>query len=540
MAGLAATLGSGAMTNPISDVLKSEVILAIGTDTTGNHPIIANYILEAVHRHGVKLLVIDPRHINLVNHSTLWLQHNPGTDVALINGLMHIIIKENLQDQAYIDERMEGFEELKSCVEKYNPEYVSSITGVPEEKLYDAARLYGKATPGAILYTMGITQHTTGTDNVKSCANLAMLCGNVGKEGGGVNPLRGQNNVQGACDMGGLPNVFPGYQAVTVDEVRKKFADAWQVEGFPPTPGLTVTEMLNAAESGQVKAMYIMGENPVLSDPDKHHIEKCIESLDFFVVQDIFLTETAKLADVVLPATCFAEKDGTVSNTERKVQRVRKAVEPPGEAREDIWIISEISKRMGYTMPSTNPEKIMEEINLLTPSYKGITYKRIENGGICWPCLNEEHPGTPVLHVGKFARGKGLFFAIDYIPPAETVDDEYPFLLSTGRVPEHFHTGTMTRRGTGLNRLCPEPLAQMNFEDAERLGIKDGDYIEITSRRGSIKVKVWITERSKLGMVFVPFHFHEAPANILTHAIVDPVAKIPEFKVSAVNIKLAS
>jgi formate dehydrogenase major subunit len=540
VAGLAATLGSGAMTNPISDVLKTEVILAIGTDTTGNHPIIANYIMEAVHRNGVKLLVIDPRHIELVDHADLWLQHNPGSDVALINGLMHIIIKENLQDQTYIDERTEGFEELKTCVEKYTPEYVSSITGISEEDLHAAARLYAEAEPAAILYTMGITQHTTGTDNVKSCANLSMLCGNVGKVGGGVNPLRGQNNVQGACDMGGLPNVFPGYQAVTVDDVRKKFADAWGVEGFPSTPGLTITEMFDAAESGKVKALYVMGENPVLSDPDKHHIEHCIESLDFFVVQDIFLTETAKLADVVLPATCFAEKNGTVSNTERRVQRVRKAVEPPGEAREDTWIISEISRRMGYTMSATTPEKIMGEINLLTPSYKGITYKRIEKGGISWPCPDEDHPGTPVLHVGKFARGKGLFFAIDYIPPAEEVDDEYPFLLSTGRVPQHFHTGTMTRRGTGLNRLCPEPIAQLNPEDAEKLNVSEGEFIEITSRRGSIKLKTWLTERSKPGMVFVPFHFHEAPANILTHAKVDPVAKIPEFKVSAVKVKKAS
>jgi len=528
------------MTNPISNVLKSEVILAIGTNTTCNHPIIANYVMEAIHRHGVELLVADPRRIELVDHAALWLRHNPGSDVALINGLMHIIIKENLQDQAYIDERMEGFDELKSCVEKYTPEHVSSITGVPEEDLHAAARLYAKAEPAAILYTMGITQHITGTDNVKSCANLAMLCGNVGKEGGGVNPLRGQNNVQGACDMGGLPNVFPGYQAVTVDDVRKKFADAWGVEGFPSTPGITVTEMFSGGETGQIKALYVMGENPVLSDPDKHHIEKGIEGFEFFVVQDIFLTETAKLADVVLPATCFAEKDGTVSNTERKVQRVRKAVEPPGEAREDTWIISEIAKRMGYTMSASTPEKIMEEINLLTPSYKGITYKRIEKGGISWPCPDEDHPGTPVLHMGKFARGKGLFFAIDYIPPAEPVDDEYPFLLSTGRNPQHFHTGTMTRRGTGLNRLCPEAIAEINPVDAEALNISGGEFIEITSRRGSIKVKVKLTERSKPGMVFMPFHFHEAPANILTHSIVDPVAKIPEFKVSAVKINKAA
>lgn len=540
MAGLAATFGSGAMTNPIRDILKSEVILITGTNTTENHPIIANYILEAVTRRGAKLIVVDPRRIDLVNYATLWLQQNPGSDVAWINGLMHIILKENLQDQAYIDERTEGFEELKSCVEKYTPEYVSSISGIPEEDLYAAARLYAKADPGSILYTMGITQHITGTDNVKSCANLAMLCGNVGKEGGGVNPLRGQNNVQGACDFGGLPNVFSGYQAVTIDEVRKKFEDAWQVQGLPSTPGLTVTEMFGAAESGEIKGIYVMGENPVMSDPDKQHIEHCIEKLDFFVVQDIFLTETARMADVVLPAACFAEKDGTVTNTERFVQRVRKAVEPPGEAREDTWIISEISKRMGYTMAAVDAPAIMEEINRLTPSYGGITYKRIEKDGLHWPCPNEEHPGTPVLHTDKFARGKGLFFAIDYKPPFETADEEYPFVLSTGRVSEHYHTGTMTRRGTGLTRLYPELLAEINPSDSEKLNISDGDYMKITSRRGSIKVKALISERPSAGLIFVPFHFHEAPANVLTHTAIDPVAKIPEYKVSAVKIKKAS
>jgi len=527
------------MTNPISDVLISEVILIIGTNTTENHPIIANYIYEAVSKRGAKLLVIDPRRIKMVEHSTLWLRHNPGSDVALINGLMHIITKENLQDQAYIDERTEGFEELKNRVEKYTPEHVSSITGVDAEDLYAAARLYAQADPGAILYTMGITQHTSGVDNVKSLANLAMLCGNVGKPGGGVNPLRGQNNVQGACDMGGLPNVFPAYQPVATDEVRDKFAAAWNVPGFPSNIGLTMTEMFPGAETGQVKGIYIMGENPMMSDPNRHHIEHCINKLEFLVVQDIFLTETARLADVVLPAACFAEKNGTVTNTERMVLRVRKAVEPPGEAKDDAWIISEISKRMGYTMPAVGAEAIFEELRLVTPSYGGITYQRIEQNGINWPCPNEEHPGTPVLHMGQFTRGKGLFFAIDYRQPFEVTDDEYPFVLTTGRVEQHYHTGTMTRRGTGLNRLCPEGLVEIHPTDAEKLDLSDGDYLEITSRRGSIKMKAWLTERPGPGMIFVPFHFHEAPANILTHSEVDPVAKIPEFKVSAVKINKA-
>jgi formate dehydrogenase alpha subunit len=535
VAGLAATFGSGAMTNPMRDLLKAEVILITGTNTSETHPIIANYMYEAISKHGAKLIVADPRRIDMVRHATLWLQQRSGTDVAWINGLMHIIIKENLQDQAYIDERTEAFAELKSCVEKYTPEIVTSITGITEENLYSAARLYAKADPASICFTMGITQHTTGTDNVKSLANLAMLCGNVGREGGGVNPLRGQNNVQGSCDMGGLPNVFPAYQPVVSDEVRQKFAKAWEVDGLPSNIGLTVTEMFAGAETGRVKGLYIMGENPMMSDPDIHHIEHCIGELEFLVVQDLFLTETAKLADVVLPAACFAEKDGTFTNTERRVTRVRKAVEPPGEAKDDALIISEISKRMGYTMPSV-AEDIMEEIRMVTPSYNGITYSRLEEGGLHWPCLNEEHPGTPILHIGQFTRGKGLFFAIDYIPPTEVIDDEYPFVLNTGRVSEHYHTGTMTRRGTGLNRLCPEALVEINPTDAEALDLSDGDFLEINSRRGSIKIKAHLTRRTNIGTVFVPFHFHEAAANILTHTYVCPVAKIPGFKVSAVKI----
>ncbi len=527
------------MTNPISDVLKSEVILATGTNTDENHPIIANYVKEAVMRKGVKLLVIDPRRISLVDHAVLWLRPRPGTDVAWINGLMHIIVKEGWHAKEYVDERTEGFEELMAHLESYTPRQVSMITGLSVDELYAAARLFGNARPASILYAMGITQHTTGTDNVKSLANLAMLCGNIGVDGGGVNPLRGQNNVQGACDMGCLPNVFSGYQAVTDENNIKKFAGAWGELKIAPKPGLTVTEMFGAAESGRIKAIHVMGENPVLSDPDQQHLEHCIHCLDFFVVQDIFLTETARLADVVLPATCFAEKDGTFTNTERLVQRVRKAVEPPGDAKEDAWIISEISKRMGYAMPAA-AEEIMREINSLTPSYGGITYERLEQAGLVWPCPDKNHPGTPVLHRGKFSRGKGQFFSIPFKPPFESADIGYPFTLSTGRVLEHYHTGTMTRRGTALNRLYPELLAEINPYDAEKLGISEGDYVRITSRRGHIRVKAHLSERSQRGMVFVPFHFHEAAVNLLIHAEVDPVSKIPEYKVSAVRIEKAA
>lgn len=539
MAGLAASFGSGAMTNPIADLLKSEVILVTGSNTTECHPIFANYIKEAVLRKGAKLIVVDPRKIDLVDYADIWLRAKPGTDIAWINGLILLIIKENLQASEYIKERTEGFEELKAAVEKYTPQYVSGITGIPASDLMEAARAYGKAKPASILYTMGITQHITGTDAVKSLANLAMLCGNVGVPGGGVNPLRGQNNVQGACDLGALPNVFTGYQPVTGDEVREKFEEAWGVNNLPRTPGLTVTEMFSAAEEGKVKAIYIMGENPLLSDPDMNHIEHCLKSLEFLVVQDIFLTETAKYADVVLPATSFAEKEGTFTNSERRVQRVRKAVSPPGEAREDYRIICELSGRMGYPMDYKGPEDIMEEIRSVTPSYAGITCQRIEGAGIPWPCPDEGHQGTPILHIEKFVRGKGLFFAIDYKPPAEPTDEEYPFLLTTGRVLQHYHTGTMTRKGRGLNMLYPELLAEINTDDAVHLGIGSGEFIRIASRRGDIKVKSLISERPGRGVIFVPFHFSESPANALTINALDPIAKIPEYKVCAVKVEKA-
>ena len=536
MAGLAASFGSGAMTNPIADVLKSEAILVTGSNTTENHPIFANYIKEAVLKNRTRLIVVDPRKIELVEHSHIWLRPRPGTDIAWINGLMHIIVKENLPAAEYIKERTEGFEELKACVEKYNPEYVSELTGIPVDDLHRAACLYAKAKPASILYTMGITQHITGTDNVKSLANLAMLCGNIGVEGGGVNPLRGQNNVQGACDLGALPNVFTGYQQVANKDLRNKFAKAWGVDILSETPGLMLTEIFPAVEKGDVKAIYIMGENPLLSDPDTNHVKHVVKSLDFLVVQDIFLTETAELADVVLPGVSFAEKEGTVTNSERKVQRIRKALNPIGEAREDYRIICDLSKKMGYPMDYNGPEKIMKEICAVTPSYAGITYDRLEEGGIAWPCPTEDHSGTPVLHIGKFARGKGQFFAIDHKEPDELPDNEYPFLLTTGRVLEHYHTGTMTRQGKGLSMLCPEAMAEVNPEDAVDLGIQSGDMIQVASRRGDIKVKTSVSERPGKGVIFLPFHFKESPVNVLTNSSLDPIAKIPEYKVCAVKI----
>ena len=526
------------MTNSIEEIEFTDLILATGTNTTENHPVISSRVKRAVRQRGAKLIVIDPREIDLVKYATLWLRQKPGTDVAVFNGMMNVIISEGLLAKEYVENRTEGFDALKAVVAKYTPEYVEKISGVPAEDLRKAARLYATAKAASILYCMGITQHSTGTDNVKSVANLAMLCGMVGIEGGGVNPLRGQNNVQGACDMGALPNVFPAYQPVASDEARAKFEKAWNAT-LPAKPGKTIVELMDAAHKGEIKALYVMGENPMISDPDITHVEAALKHLDLLIVQDILLTETAKLADVVLPSACFAEKDGTFSNTERRVQRIRKAVEPPGQAKADWEILSAIATKMGYPMEYASAEAIMEEIRTVTPSYAGITYARIEKEGIQWPCPNTDHPGTRFLHKDRFSRGRGLFHAIEYIPPAELPDDEYPMLLSTGRVLYQYHTGTMTRLGKGTTERYPESLAEIHPADAAKLGIEDGQRVRVTSRRGTVEAKAKVTGRSDQGMVFMTFHFHEAAVNLLTNPALDPVAKIPEYKVCAVRVEAA-
>lgn len=540
MAGLAAAFGSGAMTNTIGDLEKAGVILLTGSNTTENHPVISSFIKRAVKFKGTKLIVVDPRRIKLTGFAHRWLRHNLGTDVAWINGMMHVIIKENLHDKEFVNARTEGFEQLRDMVKKFTPEYVEKITGIPAQQLAEAARTYAKAKAASIVYCMGITQHISGTDNVKSLANLSMLCGNLGIEGGGVNPLRGQNNVQGACDMGGLPNVFTGYQPVNNTDAVKKMEDAWKVTGLSTKVGLKVTEMLPKAHSGELKALYIIGENPLVSDPDLTHAKKSIEHLDFLVVQDIFLTETAQLADVVLPSACFAEKDGTFANTERRVQLVRKAVAAPGQAKEDWWITCEIAKRMGYSMEYKNAEAIMKEISAVTPSYAGISYDRIAYEGIHWPCPTKDHPGTPILHTAQFPIGKGKFHAIDFIPPAESTDEEYPLYLTTGRVLYHYHTKTMTGKVEGLNERSPGSFVEISFKDAMKHGLKNGDKVEIASRRGSIKAAVKVSEVAVSGTVFVPFHFAEGAANMLTNAALDPVSGIPEYKVCAVRLAKAA
>jgi formate dehydrogenase major subunit len=540
VAGLAAAFGSGAMTNTIADMETADVILITGSNTTENHPVISTFIKRAAKFKGTKLILVDPRRIKLEDFSEYWLRPNLGSDVAWINGLMHVIIKENLHDQSFIDNRTEGFAELKKSLEKYTPEFVEGITGIPAGKLIAAAHLFGGARIGSIVYCMGITQHTSGTDNVKALANLSMLCGFLGKPGGGVNPLRGQNNVQGACDMGGLPNVFTGYQAVTDPAVVQKMETAWGVTDLSAKPGLKATEMVIEAEEGDVKAMYVIGENPLVSDADLNHAEKAFKTLDFLVVQDIFLTETAQAADVVLPSCCFAEKEGTFSNTERRVQRVRKAVEPPGQARDDWWITGQLAQRLGYSMSYTDSKAIFEEIGRVTPSYAGLSYERLEGDGLHWPCPTSDHPGTPILHTQQFTRGKGLFHILEWTAPAEQVDDEYPLYLTTGRVIYQYHTGTMTMKSEGLNQQAPESFVEISSMDARRFGVADGETIAIASRRGKINVKIQVSRKAVPGTVFIPFHYAQAAANKLTNAALDPVSGIPEYKVCAVKIEKAA
>jgi formate dehydrogenase alpha subunit len=540
VAGLAAAFGSGAMTNTIGDIEDADVILVTGSNTTENHPVLSRHVKRAVSYRGAKLILVDPRRIKLATFAHKWLRQNLGSDVAWINGMMHVIIAEDLYDKAFVEKRTEGFEELKKIVSNYTPDYVESITGIPAEELAAAARLFAKAKAASILYCMGITQHSHGTDNVKSLANLAMLCGHMGKPGTGVNPLRGQNNVQGACDMGGLPNVYTGYQPVSDLAIAKKMEEAWGVKDLPTKPGLTVTEMIPKAHAGELKALYIIGENPLVSDPDLNHAEASIKHLDFLVVQDIFLTETAQMADVVLPSRCFAEKNGTFSNTERRVQQIRKAVEAPGECKDDWEILCDLATRMGTPMAYAGSREICEEIARVTPSYAGITYDRIAVEGLHWPCPTPEHPGTPILHREQFTRGRGMFHAIDYTPPAELTDDEYPLYLTTGRVLYHYHTGTMTMKSAGLNERVPECFVEISPKDAALYDLTDGAEVEIASRRGKITAKIQVSPKAVNGTVFIPFHFAQAAANRLTNAVLDPVSKIPEYKVCAVKLSQAA
>jgi len=537
VAGLAAAFGSGAMTNSIAEIEDSGCIFVIGSNTTACHPLIARRIMRAKER-GAKLIVADPRNIQLSRFADVAVNQRLGSDVALLNGMMHIIIKNGWHAKEYIAQRTEDYEALEKKVYEYTPEKVQAITGISPDDLEEMTELYATHPPASLLYAMGITQHTTGVDNVKSCCNLAMLCGNVGVHGGGVNPLRGQNNVQGACDMGGLPNVMTGYQPVANIDVREKFSKAW---GRPLSdkPGLTITDMIPAMLSGKLKGLYVIGENPKLSDPDWNHLDHAMKELEFLVVQELFLSETAQVADVVFSAASVAEKEGTVTNTERRCMQIRKAIEPIGNTLADWEIVSRLSTAMGYEMNYESPEQIFNEMASLTPkSYSGMTYERIGLDGLQWPCPDTEHPGTPYLHKDQFARGKGKFFAVDYKDPAEMPDEEYPFFLTTGRMFAHFHTGTMTRTSPHLDVEQKTGYVDIHPKDAAGLAVKNGDVVVLSSRRGRVEAPARLTDSVKSGTVFLPIHFGETPTNVLTDAeAFDPVAKIPEFKVSAVKIE---
>jgi predicted molibdopterin-dependent oxidoreductase YjgC len=538
------------MSNTMDDVAQqSAAMLIIGSNTTEQHPVFGTMIRQAVRRRGMKLVVADPRKIDIVEFAALHLQHKSGTDIALINGLMHIILEKGWQDNDFIASRTEGFEDLKSIIEHYTPETAAQITGVSVEKLYQAAEILATNKPMAVLWAMGITQHITGVRNVMELANLQMLLGNMGIPGGGVNPLRGQNNVQGACDMGGLPNVYPGYQAVTLEASRQKFEAAWGVP-LSDKVGMTVTTMIPKAAEGKIKALYILGEDPVMSDPNTSHIRHCLEECEFILLQEIFPSETSPYADVLLPGVSFAEKTGTFTNTERRVQMVHKAIEPLGDARPDWWITTQLAKQIlsqGNRQPVNTPQagwdysdtdQIMAEIALLTPSYAGISHQRLENGyQLYWPVIDLHHPGTPILHVGQFARGKGRFAPIEHIPPAELPNDEYPFVLNTGRVLYHWHGGEMTRRAKGLLEVYDCTLIEINPDDALLVGLNGKNRVRVSSRRGSIEAEAWVTDRVPPGMVFANFHFPDASANELTIAALDPISMIPEYKVCAVKIE---
>lgn len=536
MASLAAAFGSGAMTNSINELENSDVIFVIGSNTTEQHPLIGMRIADAVKKHGARLIVADPRQIPLAEYATIYAPIKPGSNLAFINGILNVIVSENLMDTDFIQNRTEGFSEFKASIEKYTPEFVAPIAGVSDDTIREIARLYASGNAGSIVYAMGITQHSSGTKNVGALANLALLTGQIGRESTGVNPLRGQNNVQGACDMGALPDVLPGYQSLKDENIARKFSKFWGQE-FARDKGLTLGEMMNNAIEGDIKSLFIMAENPMLSDPNLKHVEESLKSLELLVVQDIFMSETAKLAHVILPGASFIEKDGTFTNTERRVQRVRKAINPVGKSKADWEIIRDLMKVMGYDGDYTSPSEIMDEIRALVPIYGGITYDRLEKEGLQWPCPNVNHPGTKFLHSGKFSCGLGKFTVNEYEISREQPSEEYPFILTTGRIQQHYHTGTMTRRSWALHREFPHGYMEINPKDAEKLGLRQKSKIKVSSSIGSIVTEVNITDKITPGVVFVPFHFREQAVNMLIGKNIDPVVQIPEYKVCAVKIE---
>ncbi len=525
------------MTNSFADFKKAKLILMIGTNMSEAHPVAATFVKDAV-LGGAQLIVVDPRRTDMVDFAQLHVQIKVGSDVALINGIMNVLISENLYDKPYVDSCTVGFEEIKKKAMEYPPERAAEIAGVSAETIRDLARRLASTKPAMLMYTLGITEHICGVNNVMSCANLQMLLGNVGFECGGVNPLRGQNNVQGACDMGALPNVFPGYQKVDNADARTKFEKAWNVKSLPDKPGMMMPTMMENLKTGKVKAFYVFGENLANTEPDIHHVESCLQAADFLVCQDIFPTETTRFAHVILPAAAWSENDGTFTSSERRVNRVRTASVPPGQAKPNWWIFKEIAKRMGHEWTSNSAQEIWDnEVSVLAPSLAGIKYKRIEGDGLQWPAPNEDHPGTATLHKdGCFTCGLGVLKAIDWIPPAEVPDKKYPFVLSTGRRLYHYHTRTQTGRSRGINDLLSEETADISPVDAQAMSIIDGERISVKSRRGEVIVKARVTEQVPAGLVWMAFHFREACANWLTNPVYDPITQTAEYKACAVRI----
>ena len=537
-------IGSSAMSNTASQVVMNDVFIVAGSNTTENHPIIALQMKEAVRQHGAKMIVVDPRRIELVDFAEMWLQLKPGTNVPVFSAMAHVIVKENLVNNEFVADRTEGYQDFVESLEKFTPEYAEEISGVPAEDIRKAARMYANAKNGAIYWGMGISQLSHGTASALALIHLAFLTGHIGRDGTGLNPLRGQNNVQGASDMGCMPFHYPGYMRVDDEENATQWEKLWNIEsgGLSRKLGLTTTEILSHAYEGGIRALYIMGENPMMSEPNLNETRKHMQQLEFLIAQDIFINESGAFADVFLPATPFAEKDGTFSNTDRRVQRVRAAHAPRGGSRVDWQIVCDLALRLESQLgiatakwDYSDPEQILREMASVNQDYAGVTYERIDKVGLIYPVPDMTHPGTPTLFTESFPRGRGKFHPLDYVPVMEEPDDEYPFILTTGRVLEHWHGGTMTRN-SALNEAYPEGRVEMHPADAEIHGIRNGDPVRVTSRRGEVILRVTVTEKTSVGVVFIPFHFAEAAANLLTNDVLDPQALIPEFKACAVQV----
>lgn len=526
------------MTNSIEEIKDADVIFVIGSNTTQQHPLVGMRIVEAVKKHGAKLIVADPRKIPIAEYANIYASIKPGTNLALLNAMLNVIVTEGLENIDFIKKRTEGHKEFSRSIERYTPEWAEAITGIKANTIREMARIYARAKNAVTIYTMGVTQHVTGSMNVSAISNLALLTGQIGKPSSGILPLRGQNNVQGSCDMGALPDNLPGYLKFYSEGAEKYIGSVWG-EDFADGRGLTVTQMMKVASRGELKALYIVGENPLLSDSDIEHVKKAFKNIELLIVQDIFMTETAEVADIVLPGCSFMEKDGTFTNTERRVQRVRKAIEPVGDSRPDWMIVRDIIKGLSGEADFETPSDIMTEIGKVIPNYRGITYERLENeGGIQWPCTSLDHPGTKYLHKGTFTRGLGKFTVNDFIAPGESVSEEYPFILTTGRTNSHYHTGTMTRRSWTLDREEPKGFIEVHPDDAKIIGAKNYWKIKVTSKRGSVVTEARVTDRIQKGVLFMPMHFAEEPVNVLTNANLDPNCLIPELKVCAVKIEV--